>query len=80
VQNEKDIFKQERQEFNKEDMVLTSTMQQSKEALEYYMPPLVDHTNEMKPLGKVSTIKGFLQSCIKVVNDPSFIKIFQNIL
>jgi hypothetical protein len=44
------------------------------------MPPLLDHANEMKPLGQVSTIKGFLQSCIKVVNDPSSVKIFQNIL
>jgi hypothetical protein len=44
------------------------------------MPPSLDHTKEMKPLGQVSTIKGFLQSCVKILNDPSSVKIFQNIL
>jgi hypothetical protein len=31
-------------------------------------------------MGKVSTIKGFLQSCVNVLSDPSSVKIFQNIL
>jgi hypothetical protein len=31
-------------------------------------------------MGQVSTIKGFLQSCVKVLNDPSSVKILQNIL
>jgi hypothetical protein len=44
------------------------------------MPPLLDHTNEMKPMGQVSTIKGFFQSCVKVLNDPLSMKILQNIL
>jgi hypothetical protein len=44
------------------------------------MPSLLDHTNEIKSMGQVSTIKGFLQSCVKVLNDPSSIKILQNIL
>jgi hypothetical protein len=44
------------------------------------MPPSLDHTNEMKPKGQVSTIKYFLQSCIKVLSDPSFVKILQKIL
>jgi hypothetical protein len=44
------------------------------------MPLLLDHTNEMQPKGQVSTIKGFLQSCVKVLNDPSSMKILQNIL
>jgi hypothetical protein len=60
--------------------VSTSTAQQNKEAQEYEMPPLLDHTNEMKPMGQVSTIKVFLQSCVKVLNDPSSVKILQNIL
>jgi hypothetical protein len=34
----------------------------------------------MKPLGQVSIIKGFLQSCVKLLNDPSSVKILQNIL
>jgi hypothetical protein len=60
--------------------VLTLIAPQSKEALEYKMPPLLDHTKEMNPLGHVSTIKVFLQSCVKILNDPSSIKILQNIL
>jgi hypothetical protein len=44
------------------------------------MPPLLDHANEMKSMGQVSTIKGFLQSCVKVLNDLSSVKILQNIL
>jgi hypothetical protein len=60
--------------------VSTSTAQQSKEAPEYEMLPLLDHTNEMQPMGQVSKIKGFLKSCVKVLNYPSSIKILQNIL
>jgi hypothetical protein len=44
------------------------------------MPPSLDHTNDMQPMGQVSTIKGFLQSCVKVLSDPSSMKILQNIL
>jgi hypothetical protein len=55
--------------------VLTSSAQQRKEALEYEIPPLLDHTNEMQPMGQVSTIKGFFQLCVKVLNDPSSVKI-----
>jgi hypothetical protein len=61
-------------------MVSTSTTQQNKEAPEYEMSPLLDHTNEMQSTGQVSTIKGFLQSCVKVLNDPSAMKILQSIL
>jgi hypothetical protein len=58
----------------------TSTAQPHKEEPEYEMPPSLDHTNEMKPTRQVSTIKGFLQSCVKVLSDPSSMKILQNIL
>jgi hypothetical protein len=44
------------------------------------MPPSLDHTKEMQSLGQVSIIKGFLQSCVKLLNDPSSIKILQIIL
>jgi hypothetical protein len=60
--------------------MLTSTTQPVKEAPEYKMPPSLDHTNEMQPKGQVSTIKYFFQSCIKVLSDPSSVKILQNIL
>ena len=44
------------------------------------MPSSLDHTNEAQPLGQVSTIKIFLQSCVKLLNDPSSIKVLQNML
>jgi hypothetical protein len=44
------------------------------------MPPLLDRANDMKPMGQVCTIKGFFQSCVKVLNDLSYVKILQNIL
>jgi hypothetical protein len=44
------------------------------------MPSSLDHTKEMKPLGQVSTIKRFYQSCVKLINDPSYVKILQSIL
>ena len=59
---------------------MTSTAKQRKEAPEYEMPLLLDHTNEIHSMGQVSTIKGLLQSCVKVLNDPSSVKILQNIL
>jgi hypothetical protein len=34
----------------------------------------------MQPLGQVSTIKGFFQSCVKLLTNPSTVKILQNIL
>jgi hypothetical protein len=52
----------------------------NKEVPEYDMPPSLHHTKEMQPLGKVSTIKGFLKSCVKLLNDPSSIKILQSML
>jgi len=56
------------------------TPHQSKEAPEYDMPPSLDHTNRIQPTEQVSTIKDFLQSCIKMLSDPSSVKILQNIL
>jgi hypothetical protein len=51
-------------------------VQQSKEAPKYEMPPLLDHTSKIHSMGKVSTIKGFFQSCVKVLlvtyNDRGF--------
>jgi hypothetical protein len=80
AQNEKETFKQVRQKFLKKDTVSTSTTQQSKEESEYDMPPSLDHTKEMQPMGQVSAIKKKIQSYLKVLNDPSSIKILQNIL
>jgi hypothetical protein len=80
AQNEKDTFKQARQEFMKPNIASTLTTQYSKEALAYEMPPSLDHIEETQPLGQVSTIKGFLQSFVRLLNDPSSVKVLQNIL
>jgi hypothetical protein len=46
----------------------------------YEMPSSMDHTSEAQPLEKVSNIKTFLQSCVKLLKDPSSVKILQNML
>ena len=77
---EKEIFKQARQEFQKEDIAMTSTVQQRKEAPEYKISSLLHHTSEIRSMGQVIIIKGFLQSCVKVLSYQSSMKILQNIL
>jgi hypothetical protein len=51
-----------------------------KEIPTYEMPPSLDHTEETQPLGQVSTIKSFFQSCVRLLNDPSSVKTLQNML
>jgi hypothetical protein len=46
----------------------------------YEMPSSMDHTSEAQPLEQVSNIKTFLQSCVKLLKDPSSFKILQNLL
>jgi hypothetical protein len=46
----------------------------------YDIPLSMDHTSKTQLEEKVSTIKIFLQSCIKLLNDPSSIIVLQNIL
>jgi hypothetical protein len=46
----------------------------------YEIPLSMDHTSEVPHIAQVSTIKTFMQSCVKLLNDPSSIKIFQNML
>jgi hypothetical protein len=40
----------------------------------------MEHTSEVPPIAQVSTIIFFMQSRVKLLNDPSSIKVFQNIL
>jgi hypothetical protein len=44
------------------------------------MPPSLDQTKEAQPPGQVSTIKIFLQYCVKILNDPSSMKVLQSML
>jgi hypothetical protein len=80
AQNKKEIFKLAITKFLYPDIVSTSTTQHSKEVREYKMPPSLDHIKEMQPMGQVSTIKGFLQSCVKLLNVPSSVKVLKNML
>jgi hypothetical protein len=79
VPKENETFKEARQEFQK-DTSSNSSMQPAHKALECEMLPSLDHTKGMPLKGQVSTIKDFLQSCIKILSDPSYVKILQNIV
>jgi hypothetical protein len=46
----------------------------------YEIPSSMDHTSKGQPLEKVSTINTFLQSCVNLLNDPSFVKVLKNLL
>jgi hypothetical protein len=77
---EKETFKEARQEFLKQNVASTSVVQQTQNPPIYGMSFSMDHTNKEQPLEKVSTIKTFLQSCVKLLNDPSSVKVLQNML
>jgi hypothetical protein len=64
----------------KPEIASTSTTQYTQDVPTYEMPSSLDHTNEAQPIGQVSTIKDFLQSHVKLLNDPSFVKVLQNML
>jgi hypothetical protein len=46
----------------------------------YEMPSSMDHISETQLVEQVSTINNFLQSCDKLLNDPSSVKLLQHIL
>jgi hypothetical protein len=69
-----------RQEFLKKNVVSTSVVQQLETPPMYGIPSSMDHTSEGQPLEQVSTIKTFLQSCVKLLNDPSSVKVLQDML
>jgi hypothetical protein len=62
------------------DIASTSIVQYDKVVSAYNMPPSLDHTKETQPLGQVSTIKGFLQSFVRLLSDPSSVKVLQNMI
>jgi hypothetical protein len=80
VQKEKGTFNEVGQEFLKKNLASTSVAQQAQNPPMYEMKSSMDHTNERQPLEKVSTIENFLQSCVKIWNDPSSVKVLQNML
>jgi hypothetical protein len=80
VQNKKKIFKKFKLEFLKIDIASTSNAQHTQGIPMYEMPSSLDHTNEAQPIGQVSTIKDFLQSHVKLLNNFSSVKVLQNML
>jgi hypothetical protein len=80
ARKENETFKEARQEFIKQNVASTSVAQQTQNSPMYKMPSSMDHTSKGQPLEKVSTIKKILQSCVKLLNDPSSIKVLQNML
>jgi hypothetical protein len=58
----------------------TSFTHQTQNPPIYGMPFSMDHTNKEQPLDQVSTTNTFLQSCVKLLNDPSYVKVLQNML
>jgi hypothetical protein len=46
----------------------------------YGIPFSMDHTSEGQPLDQVSTINTFLQYCVKLLNNPSSIRVLQDML
>jgi hypothetical protein len=80
VQNENELFKEAKQEFLKPYIASTSTAHHTQDVPPYVIPSSLDHTNEAQPLGQVSTIKDFMKYCVKLLNDPSSVKVLQNML
>jgi hypothetical protein len=74
------MFKEERQEFLKQDVAYTSTVQHTQNVPMYEMSLSMDHNIKGPPIAQVSSIKNFLQSRVKLPNDQSFVKILQNML
>jgi hypothetical protein len=46
----------------------------------YEIPPSMENTNKGQPLEQVSSIKVFFQSCVKLLKDPSSVKVLKNML
>jgi len=46
----------------------------------YEIPSTLDHTSEVHLGNQVSCIKNFLQSCIQLFKDPSYVIVLQNLL
>jgi hypothetical protein len=75
AQKEKETFKEVKHDILKENIVSTSIAQQNQDPPMYEMPSSMDHTNKGKPLEQENTINIFLQYCVKLLNDPSSIKV-----
>jgi hypothetical protein len=44
------------------------------------MPSIFDHTNQKESSEKVSNLRNFLGSCVKLLNDKNPLQVLQNML
>jgi hypothetical protein len=77
---EKETLKEARQDILKENIMSTSWMKPIDEVSMYYMPPLFDQTRKEKPLEKVSNLRNFLGSCVKLLNDKISLLVLESLL
>jgi hypothetical protein len=80
AQKKKRPFKEARQDILKENIASTSGTKPVDDVPVYDMPPLFDQTNKEKPSEKVSNLRNFLVSCVKLLNDKSSLQVLQNML
>jgi hypothetical protein len=74
------MFKELRQQILKENIASTSIAQQTQDPPMYKMPSSMDDTSKAQNLEKLSNIETFFQSCVKLLNDPSSIKVLHNLV
>jgi hypothetical protein len=77
---EKETFKEAIHEFINQNFVSISTVQHTQNVPMYEIPSSMDHTSESQALEHVSNTKKKLQSYVKLLKDPSSVKILQNLL
>jgi hypothetical protein len=80
ARKENETFKEDRKEILQENITYTLGAKLVYEIQVYDMHPLFDHTNKEKPLEKVSNLRKFLGSCVKLLNDKNSLQILHNLL
>jgi hypothetical protein len=80
VCKEKEIFKEDRHNILKENIMSTSGTKPLDEVPVYDMPSLFDQTSKEYPSEKVSNLRNFLGSCVKLLNDKNYLQVLQTLL
>jgi hypothetical protein len=80
AKKEKDIFKEEKKEFLKENVASTSNTVSRYDTPIFDMPQILDHTYKGEQTKKVSNLHNFLESCFKLLNDKNYMDFFKNML
>jgi hypothetical protein len=80
VCKEKDTFKQFRLEILKENITSTSRKNLGYYVPVYDMPHLFDQTSKDQTSKQTSNIRNFLGSCLKLLNDNTYLQVLQSFL